>query len=77
MHLEGCFVCTPEDLQSISSYTAILGCCWILLYHVQTTVATNHIGDVMISVLTTSAVDRGLESRSDQTRDYKSVRLLH
>jgi len=27
MHLEGCFVCTPEDLQSISCYTAILGCC--------------------------------------------------
>jgi len=30
----------------------------------------NHIGDVMVSVLASSAVDRMFESRSDQTKDY-------
>jgi hypothetical protein len=29
------------------------------------------ISDVMVSVLASSAVDRGLESRSGQTKDYK------
>jgi hypothetical protein len=31
----------------------------------------NRIGGVMVSVLTSSEVDRGFESRSDQTKDYK------
>ena len=31
----------------------------------------NHIGDVMVSVLASSAVDRGFEPRSVQTKDYK------
>jgi hypothetical protein len=31
----------------------------------------NHIGGVMVSVLASSAVDRGLESRSGQTKNYK------
>ena len=31
----------------------------------------NHIGDVMVSVLVSSAVDRGFESRSGQTKDYE------
>ena len=31
----------------------------------------NHICDVMVSVLTSSAVDSGLEPRSGQTKDYK------
>jgi len=31
----------------------------------------NRIGDVMVSVLASSAVDRGFEPRSDQARDYK------
>ena len=30
----------------------------------------NHIGGVMVSVLASSAVDRGFESRSGQTKDY-------
>jgi hypothetical protein len=30
----------------------------------------NRIGGVMVSVLTTSAVDRGFEPRSGQTKDY-------
>ena len=30
----------------------------------------NRIGGVMVSVLTSSAVDRGFEPRSDQTKDY-------
>jgi len=30
----------------------------------------NHIGGVMVSVLVSSVVDRGLEPRSDQTKDY-------
>jgi hypothetical protein len=31
----------------------------------------NHIGGVIVSVLVSSAVDRGFEPRSDQTKDYK------
>ena len=31
----------------------------------------NHICDVMVSVLTSSAVDRGFDPRSDQAKDYK------
>jgi hypothetical protein len=31
----------------------------------------NHIGDAMISVLVSGAVDRGFELRSDQTKDYE------
>ena len=30
---------------------------------------SNHIGEVMVSVLASSAVDRGLEPRSGQTKD--------
>jgi len=32
---------------------------------------TNRIGGVMVSVLVTSIVDRGLRPRSGQTKDYK------
>ena len=32
----------------------------------------NHIGGVLISVLASSAVDRGFERRSGQTKNYKS-----
>jgi hypothetical protein len=35
------------------------------------TVKQNRIGGVIISVLTSSAVDRGFEPRSGQTKDYK------
>ena len=31
----------------------------------------NRIGGVMVSVLASNAVDRGLEPRSGQTKDYK------
>jgi hypothetical protein len=31
----------------------------------------NRIGGVIVSVLASSAVDRGFEARSGQTRDYK------
>ena len=31
----------------------------------------NRIGGIMVSVLTSSAVDRGFETRSGQTKDYK------
>ena len=31
----------------------------------------NHIGDVMVSVFTSSAVDSGFEIRSSQSKDYK------
>ena len=31
---------------------------------------TNHIGGVMVRVLTSSAVDRGFEPRSGHTKDY-------
>ena len=39
---------------------------WILSYSLQ-----NCIGGVMVSVLASSAVDRGFEPRSGQTKDYK------
>ena len=39
--------------------------CWLL------EVLWNRIGDVMVSVLASSAVDRGFEPRSGQTKDYK------
>jgi hypothetical protein len=32
---------------------------------------SNHIGGVMVSVLASSAVDRGFDPRSGQTKDYK------
>ena len=32
----------------------------------------NRIGDVMVSVLASSAVDRGFDPRSGQAKDYKS-----
>ena len=32
---------------------------------------TNHISGVMVSVLSSNAVDRGFEPRSDKTKDYK------
>ena len=31
----------------------------------------NHIGSVMVSLLASSAVDRGFEPRSGQTKDYE------
>ena len=33
---------------------------------------TNHIGGAMITVLVSSAVDRGFEPRSGHTKDYKN-----
>ena len=32
----------------------------------------NHIGDVLVSVLTSSAVNRGFKLRTDQTKDYRA-----
>ena len=31
----------------------------------------NHIGGILVSVLTSSVVDRGFDPRSRQTKDYK------
>ena len=38
------------------------------MYHTR---LLNRIGGVMVSVLSSSTVDRGFESRSRQTKDYK------
>jgi hypothetical protein len=44
----------------------------VLSYTVDPTpILLNHIGGVMVSVLASSAVDRGFEPRSGQTKDYK------
>ena len=44
----------------------------ILLKVVLNTITlTNRIGGIMVSVLASSAVDRGFEPRSGQTKDYK------
>jgi hypothetical protein len=37
------------------------------------TFKTNHIGGVLVSALASSVVDRGFESRSVQTKDYKII----
>ena len=43
-----------------------------MIYHPQpSSTILNRIGGVMVSVLTSSAVDRGFEPRSGQTKDYK------
>ena len=47
--------------------------CGTVLYFVlclSTFKVTDRIGGVMVSVLASSAVDRGFESRSGQTKDY-------
>jgi hypothetical protein len=36
-----------------------------------TNIRENRIGGIMVSVITSSAVDRGFEPRSGQTKDYK------
>jgi hypothetical protein len=43
----------------------------IVRTELHTHVYYNHIGGVMISVLASSAVDRGLEPWSGQTKDYE------
>ena len=43
----------------------------IILMIVGFTSIMNHIGGVMVSMLASSAVDRGFESQSDQIKDYK------
>jgi hypothetical protein len=39
-------------------------------------IATNRICDVIVSVLASSAVDRGFETRPSQNKDYKIGILL-
>ena len=41
----------------------------LLIYHIL--IISNRIGCVMVSMLASSAVDRGFEPRSGQTKDYK------
>ena len=42
-----------------------------LFVYILTILKNNRIGGVMVSVLVSSAVDRGFESRSGQIKDYK------
>ena len=44
---------------------------WYLWQHISDTLITNHIGGVMVSMLTSSAGDHGFEPQSGQTKDYK------
>ena len=46
------------------AYTIDIWWLYIIFHH------QNHIGSVMVSVLSSSAVDRGFELRSGQTKDY-------
>jgi hypothetical protein len=41
-----------------------------LFVYILTILKNNRIGGVMVSVLVSSAVDRGFESRSGQIKDY-------
>jgi hypothetical protein len=45
----------------------VLACCKLIYY----TICLNRIGGVMVSVFTSSTVDRGFEPCSSQTKDYK------
>ena len=45
-------------------------CIILIKWIVRVSFLTNRIGGVMVKVLASSAVDRGLEPRSDQTKDY-------
>jgi hypothetical protein len=44
---------------------------YLLTYMASYSHQNNRIGGVMVSVLTSSAVDRGSEPQSGQTKDYK------
>ena len=41
------------------------------VYNTNRRIRTKRVSDVMVSVLASSAVDRGFEPRSAQTKDYK------
>ena len=45
----------------------VLACCKLIYY----TICLNRIGGVMVSMFTSSTVDRGFEPRSGQTKDCK------
>jgi hypothetical protein len=45
----------------------VLACCKLIYY----TICLNRIGGVMVSMFTSSTVDRGFEPCSSQTKDYK------
>ena len=45
-------------------------CIILIKWIVRVSFLTNRIGGVMVRVLVSSAVDRGLEPRSGQTKDY-------
>jgi hypothetical protein len=70
---------TYDSLQSTTAqYLAIVLQTFLLIYHsLQITEflyrlrLPNHIGGVVVSVLASSAVDRGFEPWSGQTKDYK------
>ena len=53
-------------MQHIHYSHSILSLLFFILYF-----NLNRIGGVMVSVLASSAVDRGFEPRSGQTKDYK------
>jgi hypothetical protein len=47
---------------------------WFLLLHIISKYTSwNRVDDVLVSVLASSAVDRGFEPWSGQTKDYKIV----
>ena len=52
-----------------SNYTSLVS--WDILYKPLSYRSMNRIGGVMVSVLISSAVDRGFEPQSDQTKDNK------
>ena len=49
------------------SYLCVLN----IVGFVSTSTLLDHIGGVMVSVLASSAIDRGFEPRSGQTKDYE------
>ena len=59
------------DLLAVSSISASGEFFCDLRYVGGTSIIPNRIGGVMVSVLASSAIDRGFEPRSSQTKNYK------
>jgi hypothetical protein len=61
------FLCSNKTMSTARCYELIV---FKLLTTCMLTLIT-HIGGVLVSVIASSAVDRGFEPRSNQTKDYK------
>ena len=64
IHVHFVYIISYKLLYNLHNRRGILNKCY-------TIVSINHVGGVMVSMLSSSAVYRGFEPQSGQTRDYK------